>query len=701
MGIKRFFASYLRKHVSVHRNSIFDPPEGETSVVAIDANGLFHEVAQRVFGYGEFKNRKDEVSKKFRETEGNTEEEKKKNFDEKMISVYIEELKKDIERTLQTENPQQYFIFCVDGVPADAKVWQQMQRQFRSAEIAYRNKAPVSEFFDNAVIKPGTEWMFRVCDELSTWMKTLRVRNIFVSLHLIPGEGEHKIFQFLRNIDELRREDITGNVIIHGKDADLNILALLSGYSKVYIKRDRNQYVNIDVLKEFLVEDGSFPDKKQDKEVIYKDFALISFLIGNDFLPHLFLFSDIENTLAFLFSTCYKSLQLPLCDKNSSQILFENLREFLNYLDTQSEYFYRAIFDANEKNENKYEELMDSFEEDGDEIVFNGDVFRDLWYEQIFRPPTVEGDEVMKDLGIDPAIGEDEIEDLCNHYLTGLQWVLNYYTSYPLFLQTYVYDELFAPLLQDLAKYCRTVDLASVQQPVAEEYIRQEKLVLRKKGETDKQLEERRAQLNKKRESYHKQRSKKMSAMRAQNKPLNPLQQMLCITPPQSFHIVPKEVKELLKYPGKLYYASPRHIDLRMDGVKEEWESVAMMPPIDFQVVRKYFTNLPPKYKATDGEFNFSGGPTMLMGGRGRGREESRGRGGYGRGDREESRGRGGYGRGRGRGSSTERHEQRAPSGERGRGRGRGRGEFRGRGGRGASSFGRGGRGTYGSRYGV
>ena len=106
-------------------------------------------------------------------------------------------------------------FLAVDGVAPRAKMNQQRSRRFRSAkeseeaEKKARQKGeelPKEKKFDSNVITPGTGFMCRLDAQLRYFINDKVSRDdawrgiqVYLSGHETPGEGEHKIMEYIRS----------------------------------------------------------------------------------------------------------------------------------------------------------------------------------------------------------------------------------------------------------------------------------------------------------------------------------------------------------------------------------------------------------------------------------------------------------------------------------------------------------------------
>ncbi|KAK6462135.1 Kem1 5 [Scheffersomyces coipomensis] len=231
-----------------------------------------------------------------------------------------------IEHLFEIIKPNQTFYMAIDGVAPRAKMNQQRARRFRTAYEAEGNlkKAiengeaiPKDDPFDSNSITPGTEFMAKLTDNLKYFIhkKITEDSNwanitIVLSGHEVPGEGEHKIMEYIRSARSQPEYDPNSRHCIYGLDADLIMLGLVShdphfallreevtfgpkrGSSGSKELNDQKFYLlHLSLLREYM--ELEFTDLKDQLTFEYNfdrlldDFILIMYVIGNDFLPNL------------------------------------------------------------------------------------------------------------------------------------------------------------------------------------------------------------------------------------------------------------------------------------------------------------------------------------------------------------------------------------------------------------------------------
>ncbi|KAJ6526042.1 exonuclease II [Mycena capillaripes] len=243
--------------------------------------------------------------------------------------------------------PKKLFFMAVDGVAPRAKMNQQRSRRFRTAKEAkeIREKAeqkgetlPEEKAFDSNCITPGTPFMTRLSAQLRYFINkkitedsNWRDVEVVLSGHEVPGEGEHKIMEYIRL--SRAQPDYNPNVrhCLYGLDADLIMLGLLSHDPHFCLLREEVKFgpasrkrgntsleainfylLHLSLMREYL--DLEFRDIEPvlgfeySLERVIDDFILLAVFVGNDFLPNLPDLHIHENGLEKLFDVYKKVL---------------------------------------------------------------------------------------------------------------------------------------------------------------------------------------------------------------------------------------------------------------------------------------------------------------------------------------------------------------------------------------------------------
>ncbi|KAI0637898.1 XRN 5'-3' exonuclease N-terminus-domain-containing protein [Trametes polyzona] len=253
------------------------------------------------------------------------------------------------ERVVNMVRPRKLLFMAIDGVAPRAKMNQQRSRRFRSAQEAKekeeahkesvalweamgktlseeeKNKKP----WDSNAITPGTPFMDLLASSLRYWVvKKMNTDpgwadlQVIISDASVPGEGEHKIMDWIRRQRSNPGHDPNTRHVIYGLDADLIMLSLAThephfrvlredvfhqegsrtacrtcGQEGHYAaqctgtKAEKKPFIWLDVaiLREYLEAELNVPQVPFpfNFEQAIDDWVLLIFFVGNDFLPHL------------------------------------------------------------------------------------------------------------------------------------------------------------------------------------------------------------------------------------------------------------------------------------------------------------------------------------------------------------------------------------------------------------------------------
>jgi 5'-3' exoribonuclease 1 len=355
MGVPKFFRWMSERYPAISQ-LIAENRIPEFDCLYLDMNGIIHNCTH-----------KDSDSPTFRMTE-----------DKMFIAIfnYIEHLFGKIK-------PKKLFFMAIDGVAPRAKMNQQRARRFRTAldaEMA-REKAirsgvemPKEDAFDSNCISPGTEFMAKLSVQLKYFINKKVSEDvdwqgveIVLSGHEVPGEGEHKIMEYIRQAKAQPGYDPNVRHCLYGLDADLVMLGLLSHDPHFCLLREevtfgrqaqkkskelehQNFYLmHLCMVREYLelefqeLKEPGVLDFEFDMEAVIDDFILMAFFVGNDFLPNLPNLHINEGALAAMFQK-YKEI-LPKNNGYINERGVINLERLATMLDALSDVEFR-FFEA-------------------------------------------------------------------------------------------------------------------------------------------------------------------------------------------------------------------------------------------------------------------------------------------------------------------------------------------------------------------
>ncbi|KAK7061504.1 exoribonuclease [Favolaschia claudopus] len=258
------------------------------------------------------------------------------------------------ERVVNMVRPRKLLFMAIDGVAPRAKMNQQRSRRFRAAQEAKEKVEERAEarllwqamgkelteddakHWDTNAITPGTPFMELLAASLRYWvvekMNTdpgWKNIQVLISDAGVPGEGEHKIMDFIRRQRTNPGHDPNTRHVIYGLDADLIMLGIAThepnfwvlredvfadanstacrkcgqeghyaaqctATAPIEVKKDPDSkkpfiFLDISILREYLEVELDVPETlfPFDFEQAVDDWVLLIFFVGNDFLPHL------------------------------------------------------------------------------------------------------------------------------------------------------------------------------------------------------------------------------------------------------------------------------------------------------------------------------------------------------------------------------------------------------------------------------
>lgn len=418
MGIKYFydyisttFPGSVKKYNSKTPDLLF-----YVDVLAFDLNGIIHTVIRDFFN----KPKSLLIPKE----------------DQKPVSnVFLyKRILQDIEFKVSVLKPRKKILIMIDGVSGMGKMVQQRQRRYKSSSV---NDMP----FDPNSISPGTlflhnfskyiDWYIR--SNLNNPQSSFYGLEVVFSSEKVPGEGEHKIMNYLKKHYLNKGND---KICVYANDADLFLLCLASRVKNLSIFRhfyNNYEIVDVDILFRSILElmdwgDGFNP------EFARKDFVLLSFFLGNDFLPTL-PDIDIPSGSMVQLINAYVGNREHLVTKD--RIKYESIGKILEVINSLDMNFFK-------------------------ERITQGDNLKDETLEQCFekitltdKPDIVLDLEKYKNLYYSNKLGmtrDQALKSVTKSYLQGIYWVFNYY-FYGMTDWEWYYPYQYSPFPSEIIEY--------------------------------------------------------------------------------------------------------------------------------------------------------------------------------------------------------------------------------------------------------
>lgn len=427
-------------------------------------------------------------------------------------NVMIEVCKK-ISEYINIISPSDKVLIAFDGVAPVAKLDQQRNRRYKSwfqNELSKNiesnttsNYTSSNNCWDTCSITPGTQFMNNLGDYIRNYFVNdlnkaveLGVKDIIVSCSQHVGEGEHKIFKYIRDNQDYHSKTET---IIYGLDADLIMLTLnhLHISNRLYLFRETPHFIrsidntldpfslyimDIPELAEAIVSEmmhdsqmnhsistqnqfnTSSYKRNENKNIIF-DYILICFLLGNDFLPHFPSINIRTQGIQILIHT-YKETFLKQSQHSNktkeyltsnNKIIWKNLRLFISKLAEQEETHL-----LNEmKMRDKQEKNIASRCKTSDEKVLNIPMLeRNI--EKYINPREEGWESRYYNMLFGMDVDDLRKQQICMNYLEGLEWTIEYYTSECKDWR-WKYNYNYPPLLKDLIKYIPYFDIELIK----------------------------------------------------------------------------------------------------------------------------------------------------------------------------------------------------------------------------------------------
>ena len=452
-------------------------------------------------------------------------------------------------------DPSSHVGIYIDGVAPVAKINQQRKRRYMS--VLRHELLGTSSVWDTNAISPGTPFMIRLQAFLRKQVaQDSRAVQYTLSGADEPGEGEHKIFANIATIP-------AGECIfIHGLDADLIMLSLMSHHPNIVLMREPTWpyhaentaegfiYLDIDRFRQGLLQHlkdtykWNIPDTalsdiySQEARGIVETYVVLCFLLGNDFLPHapsLSLkkggYEDVLRAAKDAFET------YPFGAVAESRVFVPFLTHVLTTLSKQED---NKLFKVNEdyirKHPSPQADAADAYPLKAE----NKDVlakliqtssqqkrWRPLYYKHLFFTR-------MNDTSI--------IAQACEQYVKGVCWTYAYYKRMPKPWDWY-YPYGYPPTLLDISNYLQGTPVST----------------------------------------WDEMQTTWQNTHRSPTF-LEPTVQLLCILPRASEHLIPFKYREwMTNHRYGIAWMFPTKYPIQTYLHTHLWECAPVLPPLDIQ----------------------------------------------------------------------------------------------------------------------
>ena len=401
------------------------------------------------------------------------------------VNTIIKSVCSKIDEYICLIKPNKSVFIAFDGVAPVAKLDQQRSRRYKSAyqnfiKKTIYNNTEACDPWNTTAITPGTKFMSHLSASVKKYYNnpiTYNLETIILSTSDKPGEGEHKLFQYIRDYPEKHSNETT---VIYGLDADLIMLCInhLPISKKIFLFRETPHFIQtinseLEPNATYLLDIPKLAEKitlnmnnnielstLQQKNRIY-DYIFICFFLGNDFMPH-FPSINIRTGGVDKMINAYKAT-IGSTNENlivENKIIWRNVRKLIQYLSELEHDNFKQEMKLRNRIEKKYLpndspdekfkkfEAVPIYERQVEKYI---DPYKNGWEERYYKAL------------FNVECSEERIKSICINYLEALEWTMKYYTS-SCSDWRWCYKYNYPPLLKDLIHYVPYFDTEFVAQ---------------------------------------------------------------------------------------------------------------------------------------------------------------------------------------------------------------------------------------------
>ena len=499
MGIPSYFLQIVKCYKNIIKNIAV--LNGSVDNFYADSNGIIYDAARDV----SFLNKSVDV------------------YETEVITLVCEK----IQHYIDLFQPKEKIIIAFDGVAPVAKLNQQRERRYKSwltgdLQKRIENKmatkkmttlpcenVETSTFWNTSSITPGTAFMLKLNERVTAHFESNP--KVFVSTSGACGEGEHKIFQYIRDFSDLHKNQTT---IIYGLDADLIMLCLnhLHISERIFLYRETPEfiksvdktldeaaqyYIDIPELAQSIIkymngmhdQHGQVSEKIefQSEKCRMFDYIFICFMLGNDFMPHFPALNIRTGGIDTLLDAYRQTIssrpgEYIICLRDISNysskldynINWVNYKKFIEYLADNEDVLMRKEYKRRDRLQQQ--QIMHSGNSEsggfGQQSNHINDIVSEWTNEEL--PSSMEEFNMCpvkyreKEKQINPFAEKWEhryystllhvkitaslCKKICTNYLEGMEWTFKYYSTGCIDWR-WSYKHHYPPLLKDLLQF--------------------------------------------------------------------------------------------------------------------------------------------------------------------------------------------------------------------------------------------------------
>ncbi|ELP86279.1 5'-_3' exoribonuclease, putative [Entamoeba invadens IP1] len=549
-------------------------------------------------------------------------------------------LKRYLDYIIDIVRPRKLVYMAVDGVAPRAKMNQQRARRFKAARDAQSKEeydeqknitliqqghSPIAikPTLDSNCITPGTVFMERVTETLKEYVKE-RISTsaywkklvVIISDASVPGEGEHKIMEYIRKQKDQPNYNPNIHHCIYGLDADLIMLTLATHERKFSIIREQVFFEHVPCY--ICGQQGHAPDRCSHKgeigamdpirkpflflhchilreylsktiriegfdfERIIDDFIFFCFFVGNDFLPHSPSLEIREGSIDMLMEVYMKFLPENGYLTDSGTLNATHAKNFMSLVGQREQ---RILQSKSEKESrfriNRKGKMIREFDDKISAVLGSGEdqAIKDLKLKhlKLDKENFLKGIEKEESEDINYSMNgyqakyyasklkieypSEAMTQLVNEYFIGLSWVLKYYYQGCQCWDWY-FPYLYAPFIADVATY-----LDNTLEPKFELGI-----------------------------------------------PFKPVEQLMSVLPPRSKECVPMLFRDIMNSttsPIKEFY--PEKFAIDMNGKTQEYLAVILLSFIDQNKLLEVLKPLEKQLQGQEFKRNMRWGESLIF----------------------------------------------------------------------------------------